>query len=140
MSFSIRLVGLLLKNTHATRDRSTPSGLLVTDSAAGKSLNLNLDKDDRNDNDWVARFILLSRQGALAMFNRLIPVFPGVESSLALMAVPTATRVLVGCMGVPCAGMSGAGAWMAVYRMAYEQARAALEPSRFQKMLNPSSN
>jgi hypothetical protein len=29
---------------------------------------------------------------------------------------------------------------MVLYRLAYEQARAALEPSRFQRLLEPSRN
>ena len=32
------------------------------------------------------------------------------------------------------------GPWTAVYRLAYEQARAALEPSRFQEMIKPTWN
>jgi hypothetical protein len=43
-----------------------------------------------------------------------------------------------------CPGMAfcipSPAAWQAVYRAAYEQARMALEPSRFQRMLKPSPN
>ena len=64
----------------------------------------------------------------------------GYDSSLALAAIMPASGALVACS--PCfeAGMPGAVIWTDVYMMAYEQARAALEPSRFQNLLKPSWN
>jgi hypothetical protein len=40
----------------------------------------------------------------------------------------------------PCSGMVVPAAWMAIYRLAYQQARVALEPSSFQMRLRPSLN
>ena len=37
-------------------------------------------------------------------------------------------------------GIPSSGPWTAVYRLAYEQARAALAPSRFQEMIQPTWN
>jgi len=37
-------------------------------------------------------------------------------------------------------GVSAPESWQAIYRLAYEQARAALAPSKLQRMLEPSTN
>jgi len=37
-------------------------------------------------------------------------------------------------------GFAVAGPWAAVYRVAYLRAKAALEPSKFQKMMEPCWN
>jgi hypothetical protein len=65
----------------------------------------------------------------------------GYDPSLALVAVLPADQSLFrGAPGFG-PGMPLLESWWPVlYRMAYEQARAALEPSRFQKLLEPSRN
>jgi len=99
-----------------------------------------LDKDDRKSNDSGVGSISLSRWGFRAMPYGLPKDLVGSESSLALVVIGPACRSIL--VGTPCfeAGMPGPESWMAVYRLAYEQARAALEPSLFQKLLAPSRN
>jgi hypothetical protein len=70
------------------------------------------------------------------MFTRSV----GHDSSLALVAIRPTAQACVACFLVPEAGFSVAGSCMDVYRLAYEQAHASLEPSRFQVMLQPCWN
>lgn len=72
------------------------------------------------------------------MFTRSV----GHDSSLALVAIRPTAQACVACLLflAPEAGISVAGSCMDVYRLAYEQARASLEPSRFQVMLQPCWN
>lgn len=60
--------------------------------------------------------------------------------SLAHVATGPAAQACVACFLAPESGTSVPGTWMEVYRLAYEQARASLEPSRFQVMLQPCWN
>ena len=62
------------------------------------------------------------------------------DFSLALVATNSAAQACVACFLAPEAGMTVPGTWMNVYKLAYEQARAALEPSRFQIMIQPRWN
>ncbi|MDR3617960.1 MAG: hypothetical protein P4L85_01320 [Paludisphaera borealis] len=56
------------------------------------------------------------------------------------MAFPRAA-VAFGPSFTPCAGGFTAGdAWTQIYQLAYQQAQAALEPSRFQKAHAPCWN
>lgn len=60
--------------------------------------------------------------------------------SLAQLATsPIAQACVVGFAGRE-AGMSIPATWINIYRLAYERARRALEPSRFQEMLEPRWN
>lgn len=65
-------------------------------------------------------------------------VYP--DFSLALVATSPSAQACVAGFLVPESGISVPGAWMEVYRRAYDQARASLEPSRFQVMLQPCWN
>lgn len=49
-------------------------------------------------------------------------------------------QAYVACLVATQPGISALGSWLDVYRLAFEQARAALEPSRFQIMLQPGWN
>jgi hypothetical protein len=62
------------------------------------------------------------------------------NSYLPLVAMMPAVPVLTA--GTPAfdGGILSCGPWTAVYRLAYEQARAALAPSRFQELMKPSWN
>jgi hypothetical protein len=59
---------------------------------------------------------------------------------LALLVIAPGNRALLACPTTQGAGITVDDCWTAVYRLAYEQARAALEPSRFQKLNSPSWN
>jgi hypothetical protein len=72
------------------------------------------------------------------MQRRLIQRSTGTESFLAPNSVSLAQPMAAGAM--PCTGMVVPAAWMLIYRLAYEQARVALAPSRFQKLVEPSRN
>ena len=60
--------------------------------------------------------------------------------SLAPMATSPTAQAGVACFLAPEAGISAPEVWTDIYRLAYEQARAALEPSRLQAMLQPCMN
>jgi hypothetical protein len=64
----------------------------------------------------------------------------GHDISLALMASSPNAQACVAGFLAPQSAMSVPEAWVDVYRRAYEQARASLEPSRFQVMLEPRWN
>ncbi len=64
----------------------------------------------------------------------------GQAVSLALMPTSPTTQAYVACFVTSAQGMSVPAEWIDVYRRAYEEARAALEPSRFQVMLQPCWN
>ena len=64
----------------------------------------------------------------------------GHNVSLALVASSPAAQICVACFLAPDSGIAVPEAWKDVYRWAYEQARAALEPSRLQIMLQPCWN
>ena len=72
------------------------------------------------------------------MQNRLIQGLTATDSSFAPNAASPAWPMTAGTM--PCSGMVVPAAWMAIYRLAYQQARVALEPSPFQRRLRPSLN
>ena len=62
------------------------------------------------------------------------------DLSLALVATSPAAQACVSCFLTAEAGAVVPAVWMDVYKVAYEQARASLAPSRFQVMLQPSLN
>jgi hypothetical protein len=64
----------------------------------------------------------------------------GHDVSLALVVVSPAVQACVAGFVASGLGMNTPAGWMDAYRLAYEQARAALEPSRFQVMLQPCWN
>jgi hypothetical protein len=64
----------------------------------------------------------------------------GHHFPLALMATSTTAQVCPSCFQAPDAGMSVPALWINVYKLAYEQARIALEPSRFQVVFQPCWN
>lgn len=68
-------------------------------------------------------------------------ILPAVApSGFAMLAFPRAA-VAFGPSFTPCAGGFSVGdAWTHLYQLAYQQAQAALEPSRFQKALAPCWN
>ena len=70
----------------------------------------------------------------------LFPPCVGHVFSLAHVATSPAAQACVACFLAPEAGKSVPEVWAGVYRLAYEQARASLGPSRFQAMLQPSLN
>ena len=59
---------------------------------------------------------------------------------LPLVAMMLAVPVLSTCTPAFDGGIPSCGAWTAVYRLAYEQARAALALSRFQELIQPTWN
>jgi hypothetical protein len=78
--------------------------------------------------------------GDIAMGNEWAPRFGGQASPVGLVV---RTGDSQGPMAFPSGAQLGfivAGPWTDVYRIAYEQARIALEASRFQAMLQPSWN
>jgi hypothetical protein len=62
------------------------------------------------------------------------------NSYLPLVAMMPAVPVPSTCTPAFDGGIPSSGPWTAVYRLAYEQARAALAPSRFQEMIKPTWN
>jgi hypothetical protein len=62
------------------------------------------------------------------------------DISLTSVATSPTAQAFVACLITAESGVSVPGAWLDVYRRAYEQARASLEPSRFQVMLQPCWN
>jgi hypothetical protein len=64
----------------------------------------------------------------------------GHDLSLALVATSPAAQACVSCFLTAEAGAVVPAVWMDVYKLAYEKARAALVPSRFQVMLQPCMN
>jgi len=62
------------------------------------------------------------------------------NSCLPLVAMMPPVSVLSTCTAAFEGGIPSCGPWSAVYRLAYEQARAALAPSRFQEMIKPTWN
>jgi hypothetical protein len=74
------------------------------------------------------------------MSQSLLSGLPSWKNSLAFVAISPFCRPSVPGFTCTEVGVMSAGAWTAVYRMAYEQARIALEPSFFQKQLAPSRN
>jgi hypothetical protein len=79
--------------------------------------------------------------GLLTMSYGLFKDSPGYDSLLALVAILPACQTLAA--SGPAFGPAMPrleSCWMVLYRLAYEQARAALEPSRFQRLLEPSRN
>ncbi len=62
------------------------------------------------------------------------------NSHLPLVAMMPAVTVLSACTPGCDSGIPSCGPWTAVYRLAYEQARAALAPSRFQALIKPAWN
>jgi len=64
----------------------------------------------------------------------------GHDLSLALVATSPAAQACVCSFLTPEAGAAVPAVWTDIYKLAYEQARAALAPSRFQVMLQPSLN
>ncbi|QEH32685.1 hypothetical protein OJF2_11640 [Aquisphaera giovannonii] len=77
------------------------------------------------------------------MSNRLIAASIVHESSPAFLSVPrldaAGPMACPATMG-PDGSLTIAGPWIEIYRLAYEQARAALTPSWFQRMTQPSWN
>jgi hypothetical protein len=74
------------------------------------------------------------------MSNRLQTHSPAfqVDSNAAAIA-----SMAVGVMVYPCAPTAQPAAfqpWSAIYQVAYQRAKIALEPSRFQQMIKPSWN
>ena len=63
---------------------------------------------------------------------------PGNTSDLAALA--SADNGFRLCLYAPGIGMPMAHSWTAIYQLAFEQARIALQPSPFQRMLQPSWN
>jgi hypothetical protein len=63
---------------------------------------------------------------------------PGLTFTLPTIQ-PAAKGVLV-CLCMQGAGMPVVESWTAIYRLAFEQATIALQPSPFQQMLKPSWN
>ncbi|AMV37731.1 hypothetical protein [Planctomyces sp. SH-PL62] len=56
-------------------------------------------------------------------------------------SVPSSTAPGAATWFAPAAGgFTVAGPWASIYRLAYQQALAAREPSRFQKMMEPCWN
>jgi hypothetical protein len=64
----------------------------------------------------------------------------GHGNSLASVTTSPAAQACVAALLAPDSGRSVPDAWQVIYRRAYEQARAAVQPSRFQLMLQPSWN
>ena len=62
------------------------------------------------------------------------------NSYLPLVAMMSAVSVFSACPSPFDGRIPNCGPWTEVYRLAYEQARAALTPSRFQEMIKPSRN
>jgi hypothetical protein len=62
------------------------------------------------------------------------------DPTLAQMTAYRAAQGRAICFLTPAAGFIVPEAWMDVYRRAYEEAQAALEPSRLQLLLQPSRN
>jgi len=69
-------------------------------------------------------------------FTRIV----GHDVPLAIVATCPSAQPCVACILAPEARVPVPSAWVNVYRLAYEQAKAALEPSRFQVMLEPRWN
>src|SRR5208283_1358489 len=104
-------------------------------------LRILLDKLDREDTIFrSATLIALSRRGVRAMPYEFDRRFSSHNSSLPLVAMMPAAPVLSTCTPAFEGGIASCGHWTAVYRLAYEQARAALAPSRFQEMIKPTWN
>lgn len=74
------------------------------------------------------------------MPNELFTRSVGHVFPMGLVSTTPNTQACVACYLAIQPGISAPGSWMDVYRLAYEQARAALEPSRFQVMLQPGWN
>ncbi|WP_165231161.1 hypothetical protein [Aquisphaera insulae] len=77
------------------------------------------------------------------MSNRVYGTSSLVESSrgsLEVAAPVVAAPMACGLMVGPGGSLAVSGAWAEIYRLAYEQARAALAPSWFQRMTQPSWN
>jgi hypothetical protein len=64
----------------------------------------------------------------------------GHGSSLAFLATGPMAQARVAGLLASESGTAMPGPWLEIYRRAYEQARASLEPSRFQLMLRPCWN
>ena len=62
------------------------------------------------------------------------------NSGLPLVAMMPHGSVHASCTPAFEGGLLSCGPWVAVYRLAYEQARATLAPSRFQEMIKPTWN
>jgi hypothetical protein len=104
-------------------------------------LKIILDKLDRKYNSYgSATQIAPSRRGVRAMPYEFDGRSSSYNSYLPLVAMMPAVPVLTA--GTPAfdGGILSCGPWTAVYRLAYEQARAALAPSRFQELMKPSWN
>ena len=78
--------------------------------------------------------------GYLHMPSGLYTRSLGHGISLAFVTTSPAAQACVAALLSPAAGGSVPEAWLGIYRRAYEQARAAVQPSRFQLMLQPSWN
>jgi hypothetical protein len=70
----------------------------------------------------------------------LFTLSTGHNASLAMVATSPAAQAYVSCFVTGEAGAALPPAWTDVYKLAYEKARAALAPSRFQVMLEPCMN
>lgn len=67
--------------------------------------------------------------------------FPAVASvGFAITTFPGAVVACGASFGPGAGGFTAGGGWTQVYQLAYRQAQAALEPSRFQKTLEPCWN
>jgi hypothetical protein len=64
----------------------------------------------------------------------------GHNVSLALVATSPTAQARVACFVTPNSVTAVPSAWLDVYQRAYEQARASVEPSAFQVMLQPCWN
>ena len=104
-------------------------------------LRILLDKLDRKGDSFVgATLTALSRRGVRAMPYELDRRFSSHNSYLPLVAMMPAVPVPSTCTPAFDGGIPSCGPWTAVYRLAYEQARAALAPSRFQELIKPTWN
>ncbi|MDG3006143.1 hypothetical protein [Paludisphaera mucosa] len=72
--------------------------------------------------------------------SRITWSVPTSTASVSSVATSTHATRVTGSFVPTAGGFMVAGPWAAVYRLAYEQALAATQPSKFQKMLEPCWN